>query len=340
MCLLFVLVIGAVTIGYVRYLNDPPLTTPAIVSDAGLWIEGDELHIEVKNGESEASVGERLENARVIKSRYVWQLISRYEDDFIKAGTYRIALPASQWKIFSQLVDGRQVQVRVTIPEGATLKKTSRILADARICEADDFLEAAKRKEILGHYKVPGISMEGYLYPETYLFPPNYPAEQVVKRMVDTFFARITEIDPAVVQYSPQEIYEKVILASIIEREYRVTDEAAIMAGVFTNRLKIGMPLQSCATVEYIITEIQGKPHPEVLFNRDTEIDDPYNTYRRRGLPPGPISAPGETALKAAFMPAATDYLYFRLVDARAGRHYFSKTLDDHIQAGAIYVKW
>jgi UPF0755 protein len=99
------------------------------------------------------------------------------------------------------------------------------------------------------------------------------------------------------------------------------------------------MALQSCATVEYVITEIQGKPHPEVLYTRDTEIRDPYNTYRFSGLPPGPISEPGAAALKAAFDPAQTDYLYFRLVDADAGKHYFSKTLDDHIRAGVLYLK-
>jgi len=111
------------------------------------------------------------------------------------------------------------------------------------------------------------------------------------------------------------------------------------MAGVFFNRLKIGMALQSCATVVYIITDIQGKPHPEQLLNRDLEIRDPYNTYLRPGLPPGPISAPGETALKAAFYPRQSDYLYFRLTDLSTGQHYFSRTLDDHIRAGTLYVK-
>jgi UPF0755 protein len=130
-----------------------------------------------------------------------------------------------------------------------------------------------------------------------------------------------------------------VSLASIVEREYRVDDEAPLMAGVFFNRLQIGMALQSCATVEYVITEIQGRPHPERLFDRDTEIRDPYNTYMNAGLPPGPICSPGMVALNAVFNPAESDYLYFRLIDPAAGRHYFSRTLDDHIQAGVFYVK-
>jgi UPF0755 protein len=157
--------------------------------------------------------------------------------------------------------------------------------------------------------------------------------------MADTFFRRLGEIDPAALNLSPEALNRRVIIASIVEREYRVAEEAPLMAGVFYNRLAIGMALQSCATVEYVITEIQGKPHPEVLYTRDTEIRDPYNTYIRPGLPPGPISAPGTTALAAAGNPAASDYLYFRLTDAAAGRHYFSRTLDDHIRAGQLYVK-
>jgi UPF0755 protein len=181
--------------------------------------------------------------------------------------------------------------------------------------------------------------MEGYLYPDTYLFPPDYPASRVVAAMADTFFVRLREIQGEPLSLSPEELNCRVILASIVEREYRVEEEAALMAGVFYNRLEIGMALQSCATVEYVITEIQGRPHPEVLYTRDTKIRDPYNTYIRPGLPPGPISAPGRVALQSAFNPADSDYLYFRLADPASGRHYFSRTLDDHIRAGALYVK-
>jgi UPF0755 protein len=179
--------------------------------------------------------------------------------------------------------------------------------------------------------------MEGFLYPETYFFPIDYPAPLVVKTMADTFFKRIAGMNEA--DLSPEELYEKVTLASIVEREYRVDEEAAVMAGVFYNRLKINMALESCATVEYVITEIQQKPHPEVLLFVDLEIDSPYNTYRNAGLPPGPISAPGEVALNAVFHPVERDYFYFRLVDGNAGRHHFSKTLDEHNRAGALYVK-
>jgi UPF0755 protein len=241
--------------------------------------------------------------------------------------------------IHGVLVSGRQLLSRVTVPEGVTLKKTARILENSGICSVESFLEAASDRDLLAMYRIPGRTMEGYLFPDTYLFPADYPAHRVVQVMADNFFDRIGRIEPGSQNFNPAEINKRVIIASIVEREYRVEKEAPLMAGVFYNRLKIGMALQSCATVEYVITEIQGRPHPELLYTRDTEIPDPYNTYVRPGLPPGPISAPGAAALDAAFHPADCDYLYFRLTNQAQGTHYFSRTLDDHIQAGLLYVK-
>jgi UPF0755 protein len=336
-----VVVISTLIAGGLIYLNNPPRDIPQ-TGGGGLRIEdGGVLYMEVKNGESALSVGQRLEDAGIIKNRYFWYALSRLEKEYIKTGTYRIQLPASQLTIHSILVAGRQVLLRVTIPEGTTLKKTARILAEAEICGEEAFLLAAGDPDILNAYKVPGRSMEGYLYPDTYFFPPEYPADLVVRSMADTFFIKLAGLSASLAPppVEPEELYKKLIIASIVEREYRIDEEAPLMAGVFYNRLRIGMALQSCATVEYVITEIQGKPHPDVLFTRDTEIKDPYNTYYYPGLPPGPISSPGSVALRAAFYPAETEYLYFRLVDANAGRHYFSRTFDDHIKAGVLYVK-
>jgi UPF0755 protein len=252
---------------------------------------------------------------------------------------YRFNFPASQLDIRSTLVSGRQILTKITIPEGVTLRKIASILAEGGICDEGAFLAAASDPETLNFYRIPGATIEGYLYPDTYLFPPSYPPDEVVRTMADTFFRRLTDTEGDALPLSPEELNERVILASIVEREYRVPDEAPLMAGVFYNRLRIGMALQSCATVEYVITEIQGKPHPLTLYDRDTEIRNPYNTYINRGLPPGPIAAPGKVALDAAFHPAPSDYLYFRLVDPDEGRHYFSETFDDHIRAAFLYVK-
>jgi UPF0755 protein len=323
------------------YLNRPPGELPVIPAGVDTLKFGDDgdLIIDVRSGESAISVGRRLEDAGVIKSALLWSLLFHTSKETIKAGVYSLALPLSQLEIRSILVSGRQLLVRVMFPEGGTLKKSARILEEAGVCSAGDFLAAARDTALRESYGVAGETMEGYLYPDTYLFPKAYPAEQVVRTMADTFFAKLTAIDSGALGLSWEELNRTVIIASIVEREYRVSEEAPLMAGVFYNRLRIGMALQSCATVEYIITEIQGRPHPEVLYNRDIEIRDPYNTYIRPGLPPGPISAPGETALKAAFYPEQSNYLYFRLIDPGAGQHYFSQTLDGHIRAGILYVK-
>jgi UPF0755 protein len=342
-CVALVLVLFFFALAGLMYFNAPPSSPPrAAGQEAGkrLFIEEDgSLFLEVRSGETAFSVGNRLEEAGIIRSRYFWYFLSRFTKEYIKSGAYRIELPASQLRLHSLLVSGDQVLVRITVPEGVTLKKTARILEEAGVCGADAFLSAAASQEILERYGIPGETMEGYLFPDTYFFPYSFPAEKVVATMADTFFSRLAEIAPESLAMDNRGLFNRVIVASIVEREYRVEEEAPLMAGVFYNRLNIGMALQSCATVEYVITEIQGRPHPEVLYNRDIEIRDPYNTYLYPGLPPGPISAPGKTALDAAFNPASVAYLYFRLTDPGAGRHYFSRTLDDHIRAGALYVK-
>ena len=316
-------------------------SAPLVREEDGVRREDNgEVYLEVRKGESARSVGLRLERAGLIRSRYFWYVLCRFFNrEFIKSGAYRLEIPATQMAIHRVLVSGKQLLQRVTIPEGVTLKKIAGIMEDSGICPAEALLAAAADPAIRDRYRVPGPTMEGYLFPDTYLFPAGHPASRVVETLADTFFLRLGSVDDKVLDLSPEELNRRVIIASIVEREYRVNEEAPLMAGVFYNRLTIGMALQSCATVEYVITEIQGKPHPELLYTRDTEIQDPYNTYIRPGLPPGPISAPGIVALSAAFHPAASDYLYFRLTDAAAGRHYFSKTLDDHIRAGQLYVK-
>jgi len=340
----FSLLLVIILLGIVMHLNSPVQDIVFSEQD-GIKIEDDgSYYFEVRKGESARSVGLRLERAGLIRNRYFWQMISRFENDFIKNGTYRLEMPSSQIAIYRTLVSGRQILYRITIPEGVTLKKMARIFEESGICQAEDFMAAARDAGIINSYRIPNISMEGYLYPDTYMFPADYPADMVVKTLADNFFERLESINPSVRSMSSQELNEKVIMASIIEREYRVIEEAPVMAGVFYNRLSIGMALQSCATVEYIITEIQDKPHPAVILNIDLEIRNPYNTYLVPGLPPGPISAPGIIALDAAFSPKSTDFLYFRLNDPKSGRHYFSRTFDErtfdeHIRAGQLTPK-
>jgi UPF0755 protein len=339
--LAFILLFLTLALGVVIYLNNPPggpLTLSPEDQSMRLEEEGS-LLFEVRGGETPRSVGKRLEEGGIIRSRYFFYVLSRLKREHIKTGIYRLELPASQISIHSLLLSGRQLLIRLTIPEGVTLKKTARLFDEAGICGEEEFLAAASGGPLKERYRIPGPTMEGYLYPDTYFFPLAFPPERVVSTMADTFFARLGEFVPEALSLPPEDLFKRITLASIVEREYRVDEEAALMAGVFYNRLSIGMALQSCATVEYVITEIQGRPHPKFLYTRDTEIRNPYNTYLRPGLPPGPISAPGKAAILAAFYPVSSDYLYFRLTDPAAGQHYFSRTLDDHIRAGALYVK-
>ena len=337
-----ILVMVPVSIAVVMHFNSPLQTSEAVISSDNDSVKKNDdgsFFIDVRRGESSQSVGMRLERAGLIRNRYFWNLICRLDSEHIKTGTYRIDMPSTQIEIHKVLISGKEVLHKVTIPEGVTLKKMAAIIEDAGICSAAAFISSARDPLIISQFLVPGNSMEGYLFPDTYLFPKDHPADRTVKVMANNFFTNLELIDNSVLKMTADEINEKVIIASIVEREYRVAEEAPVMAGVFYNRLRIRMALQSCATVEYIITEIQGKPHPSVLLFADLEIVNPYNTYIRPGLPPGPISAPGKTALKAAFFPAKTEYLYFRLENAASGRHYFSRTHDEHIRAGQLVTK-
>jgi UPF0755 protein len=334
----FLLFFSLVFIAALVFYNSPPSQLPA--AGQGTRSEAhNAILFEIRKGETARSVGNRLEEAGIIRSRYFWFLLTHVQSEYIKTGTYRLELPLSQLAIHQVFVSGRQVLSRITIPEGLTLKKAARIFQENGICSEADFLDAAGDPELLSAYGIPGNTMEGYLFPDTYFFPADYPAARIITTMADTFFERLKNIEPEALAMNSAELNRRVIIASIVEREYRVPDEAPLMAGVFFNRLDIGMALQSCATVEYVITEIQGKPHPDILLNRDLEISSLYNTYIVPGLPPGPISSPGATALEAALHPQKSDYLYFRLTDAARGIHYFSRTHDDHIKAGLLYLK-
>ncbi|MDR2467600.1 MAG: endolytic transglycosylase MltG [Spirochaetaceae bacterium] len=333
---LFVLAGSAAAL--IFYMNAAPQdgakTTSTVTS-----LDTGEVRLEVREGESASSVGMRLEEANLIKQYYAWQLLCHLRPAYLQAGMYQFKEKCSLIELHTLFTSGQQILLSITIPEGSTLKKTAMLLEKDDICTAEDFLAAARNDKLLHEYHIYGNSFEGFLYPDTYYFTVHYPANLVVRTMADTFYRRLKTLDIDVTAYSAEDFYAKVTLASIIEREYRIEDEAPLMAGVFLRRLKTGMRLESCATVVYVMTELLNQPHPKKIFHRDLELESPYNTYMHRGLPPSPIAAPGAIALQAAFFPTETDYLFFRIIDPSAGRHYFSKTFDDHIKAGALFIK-
>ena len=295
----------------------------------------------VEKGESVHSISARLENEELIRSGLFMRLISRIKgtETSFQAGSYLIDADATSLAVHEALVTGKEVLKKVTIPEGWPLSRFADILQNEGIVSREDFLEASGNPILMEKLGIPGDNAEGFLFPDTYLLPVNYSAEKVVERMVWRFFEILEEIEPDYHSLSAHDLREKVIMASIIEREYVVSEEAPLMASVFYNRLEIGMKLQSCATVAFALSQEYGREYPERLTLRDLEVASSYNTYLHEGIPPGPISNPGKTAIAAVFKPAVTDYLFFLLKDQDTGSHEFTVNYKDHLVAKNLFLK-
>ncbi|MBD5412250.1 MAG: endolytic transglycosylase MltG [Treponema sp.] len=307
----------------------------------------DSEKIEVPQGTSVREISWVLERKHLIRSSFVFYMMARFPivkgivtgdatPFSLRSGVFKISPSMNLSEILKAFSSDQQEFIRISFPEGLTISKIAHRLADAGVCSAEDFQSASKNKNLLERYGIEASSFEGYLFPDTYFFNPSMEAESVVLLMADNFFKKIKEI-PHFPEMNRQELNETVILASIIEREYRIADEAPLIASVFKNRISHNIGLYSCATIEYIITEIEGREHPDVITYADLAINSRYNTYKWAGLPPGAISNPGIIALNAAANPEKTNYYYFRLVDANAGRHVFSRDFSTHINEGYTY---
>lgn len=295
--------------------------------------------VRIEKGSSAAGIAAMLRDKGLIRSAPLFQAILRLTgaDRKLKAGSYRIPPGSSMPAIIALLAEGKISQIQVTVPEGYTARAMGLLFEKKGICSLKAFQEAVADSGLAADLGIPAAGSEGFLFPDTYLFAENAEARDIVRSMVNTFLDKLELIAPQA-RLDKKTLYDNVILASIVEREYRAASEAGLIASVFKNRLAIGMPLQSCATVVYIITEKLDKPHPAVVYYSDLAIRGSYNTYLHRGLPPGPISNPGATALRAVFDSPKSDYLYFRLVDASLGLHRFSRDFDEH-KNGSIPVK-
>lgn len=328
--IIWVLLLTAVVFGF--YLIQPPHTAEADL-DPQLFT--------VSSGESLTSVAERLYQARLIRSPLVLRILAkvRGEEAVIQAGSFELPSGITMTNILELLVGGAHDLIRITIPEGWTINKIAAYLEAQGVTSAAAFKIATASPRLMESFGIVADSAEGYLFPETYYFPRSYNPEFVARHMIETFFERFKQVQPEYMPALSAQLHDTVILASIIEREYRVESEAAIIASVFYNRLSRDLGLESCATIEYIITELQGKEHPDRILHSDLKIDSPYNTYRWHGLPPGPIANPGMTALLAALFPETTDYWYFVVKDPVTGTHHFSTDLTEHSKAKFFYLK-
>ncbi|MGL4344278.1 MAG: endolytic transglycosylase MltG [Cellulosilyticaceae bacterium] len=254
-----------------------------------------------------------------------------YEEK-LRPGTYAISNNMSDLEILDFLTfDDKKSEdlIQFTIPEGYTIIQIATRLEDANIVSKEEFLKAVNEKE----YDYPFLQyipqdtkyrLEGYLFPDTYIIPKQVTAEQIVIKMLNRF----QEVASQYTQYlydSPYTLHDMLTVASIIEQEAKLEEERPQIAGVIYNRLDSDMKLQMCSTVQYVLEKRKKN-----LSYEDLKIESPYNTYEYSGLPVGPICAPGQAALQAAFMPESHDYYYFVLKDPTTGEHIFSRSGQEH----------
>lgn len=279
-------------------------------------------------GASLRQVGGLLEKRDLIRNKYLFELYAKISSKkmMIKAGRYRLDQGMAMPKIAKSLEQGTPEGLRVTIPEGFTANEIAELLAKRGLVNKEKFLMALKdpqiMKDVLGEYYQNEITPEGYLFPDTYQLSINADEVEVLKVMMKQFVEVFKENFATV---PAKKVKEVVIMASLIEKEAKVAEERAVIAGVFYNRLQRRYPLQSCATVQYALGE-----RKKSLTYKDVRIDSPYNTYKYRGLPPGPIANPGIASLTAAIHPKQVDYMYF--VAKSNGEHVFSETYEQHLK--------
>jgi UPF0755 protein len=288
---------------------------------------GRKVEVNVRPGLGLRALADTLVAKQVIGSKPLFLFYSWYYNygHRIRLGRYRFQVGTGERRALKLLSGEEPAVTMVTIPEGYTMNQVAAALAERGICRADSFLSACLDTSLLRKSGVSAATAEGYLFPETYEFLTGSQSSAVVRRMVRQFFSVLSELrDSSRVPRPPSLTpIQVVILASIVEREAKVQEEFPRIAGVFMNRLRRHMPLQSCATVEYLLPERKG-----ILTVADTRIESPYNTYLHAGLPPGPICSPGRRALAAALSPERNDYLFF--VARGDGTHAFSRTAAEH----------
>ncbi len=275
-----------------------------------------------------------LQEARLLRHPLVFRglVLATATGRHLQSGEYAFPAPPSAFEVWRKLVQGDVAQYNVTVPEGSNVYDIAQILGSSDLADPDAFGAAATSAEGAARLNIPGVTAEGFLFPDTYVLVRYMPVEEIIGIMVRQFRHRFTPEMEAKARQAGFSLGEIVTIASIVEKETGVPEEKPLVSAVIRRRLALRMPLQMDPTVIYGLKKF-GAP----LTRKDLRKPNPYNTYVNRGLPPGPITNPGVASLEAAVSPADAKYLYF--VSRNDGSHVFSATLGDHNRAVAAYRK-
>ncbi|MFL0163571.1 endolytic transglycosylase MltG [Clostridium beijerinckii] len=292
----------------------------------------DSIIIEVKQGEGFYDVLDRLDKENKLTNKLLIKVNLAIDKRKVNLteGIYEINTNSSLEELIKSLEnkDGDKDLVKLTIPEGYSIEDIAKSVEDKGICSKDEFIKDVK------DYKLPSFvknnnkkryNLEGYLYPDTYLIEKGSNANEVIKSMLDRFEDVLKQAeDETKVEINDEDVEKIVTIASMIEREARVPGDRPLISSVIYNRLEKDMKLQIDAAVIYALGY-----HVDVVLNKHLEVDSPYNVYKYKGLPVGPIANPGLDCIKAALLPEKTDYLYYIMKDD--GAHYFTNNYEDFL---------
>lgn len=301
-----------------------------------IWkYEGSNIVFEVKQGEGFSRINGRLYKEGLISNPKIFHRyaqINKLMTKF-KAGKFKILKGSNMMDVFDVLLKGKSIAENITIPEGKNLFEIAKVLKTKGIIKSiSEFESLAKSSTFSQKLKINGERVEGYLYPDTYQFTKNSDPDSIIKTMVKVFKEKTKMLDfsSAPLGLTPHQV---IILASVVEKETGAAFERPRIAGVFLNRLKKKMRLQSDPTTIYgIYEQFNGNLRKKHLLEKT-----PYNTYKISGLPVGPIANPGIASIKAVLNPESHNFLYF--VSQNDGTHKFSKTYREHRDAVEVYQK-
>lgn len=291
-----------------------------------------EVLVDIAPGTGTAQMAEQLKTSGIIRSALAFEVYKELKGGSLKAGVYQFDAPMTVAEVYAKIRRGDVFTKTVVIPEGYNIFDIAAAVQKAGLASSADFLKAAMTQtELVAQWNPHAVSLEGFLFPDTYKFSPHASPSDMVAAMVKRFKQEAGKIGLTAAQGA--DVYRDVTMASLVEREVHIAAERATVAGVFENRLAAGMPLQTDPSVVY--GSMLAGTWTGVIHQSELHSESAYNTYTHTGLPPGPVCNPGVAALEAALNPAKTDYLYF--VAKADGETTFAATLEQHNANVAAY---